>query len=282
MGDLEVRCTDDPNRALNEACSYLHRHPVENNRVLSLLHERHSLAGPGRYWTVLNADRAVGVAVQAPAGMPLQLTAMSPAAARAVAAAIPGDLSLPAVVGEAGTAAAFAGMSSELRSERVRVSTAQRLYRLVELSPPVDIPGTLRQARQEDRDLLTAWMREFVAETDAPTPATPDELLARFLAADSLYVWEDGGVVSMARATPGTAGVSRIGFVFTPSELRGRGYAAACVRALSQHLRDAVGLDCVLYTELANPISNRLYRRLGYCAVAEVLGYEFTASQDTW
>src|SRR5699024_8665891 len=222
----------------------------------------------------------------APAGMPLQLTAMSPVAARAVAAAIPGDLPLPAVVGEAGTAAAFAGTYSELRSERVRVSTGQRLYRLVELSPPVGTPGTLRHARQGDRDLLAAWMREFVAETDAPMPAAPDELLARFLAADSLYVWDDDGVVSMARATPGTAGVSRIGFVFTPREvrgreLRGRGYAAACVRALSQQLRDAVGLDCVLYAELANPRSNRLYRRLGYRAVAEVLGYEFVAVEET-
>src|SRR5699024_8924990 len=248
MDDLEVRCTDDPNRALNEADAYLRRNPVEHNTVLSLLHERRRSAGPGRYWTVIDGGRVVGVAVQAPVGMPIQLTAMPSEAARALATTIPGDLPLPGVIGPAGTAAVCAGTCSELRSERVQVSSGQRLYRLAEPVPCTGVPGTLRQARQGDRDLLVPWMREFVAETDAPTPAEPDELFARFLAVDSLYVWEDDGVVSMARATPASAGVSRIGYVFTPSGLRGCGYASACVGVLSQHLRDTAGLDCVLYT----------------------------------
>lgn len=58
----------------------------------------------------------------------------------------------------------------------------------------------------------------------------------------------------MARATSAAAGASRIGYVFTPAELRGHGYAAACVAALSKHVRDVLGVACLLYTELANPV----------------------------
>lgn len=74
---------------------------------------------------------------------------------------------------------------------------------------------------------------------------------------------------------PAAAGASRIGYVFTPAELRGRGYASACVAALSAQVRDVLDVPCLLYTELANPSSNRIYRRLGYHAESEVLIYDF-------
>ena len=47
-----------------------------------------------------------------------------------------------------------------------------------------------------------------------------------------------------------------------------------CVHALSSRLRDA-GYRCILYTDLANPTSNSIYRRIGYRAVAEALRYRF-------
>jgi predicted GNAT family acetyltransferase len=31
----------------------------------------------------------------------------------------------------------------------------------------------------------------------------------------------------------------------------------------------------VLFTDLGNPTSNAIYRRIGYEAVAEILGYDF-------
>jgi predicted GNAT family acetyltransferase len=68
--------------------------------------------------------------------------------------------------------------------------------------------------------------------------------------------------------------VVRLSGVYTPPEKRNHGYAAACVHALSRRLRDA-GHRCILYTDLANPTSNSIYRRIGYRAVAEALRYRF-------
>ena len=70
------------------------------------------------------------------------------------------------------------------------------------------------------------------------------------------------------------AGVVRVQHVYTPATLRGAGYATACVEHMSRGLTNS-GLRCVLYTDLANPTSNGIYRRIGYEAVAEILGYQF-------
>jgi predicted GNAT family acetyltransferase len=68
--------------------------------------------------------------------------------------------------------------------------------------------------------------------------------------------------------------VRRIGPVYTPPELRGRGYAAAVTSAATQVVLDA-GADAVLYTDLTNPTSNRLYARLGYRLVGEATEWLF-------
>jgi FR47-like protein len=57
--------------------------------------------------------------------------------------------------------------------------------------------------------------------------------------------------------------------VYTPPALRGHGYAAGVTAAVSQAALDAGVEEVVLYTDLANPVSNALYERLGYRAVED-------------
>jgi predicted GNAT family acetyltransferase len=57
--------------------------------------------------------------------------------------------------------------------------------------------------------------------------------------------------------------------VYTPPQLRGRGYATSLVAELSRALLDAGRRFCFLYTDLANPTSNAIYERIGYVKVAE-------------
>jgi predicted GNAT family acetyltransferase len=66
--------------------------------------------------------------------------------------------------------------------------------------------------------------------------------------------------------------------VYTPPKLRQHGYAGACVGAMSAELV-ARGLRCILYTDLANPTSNSIYRKLGYEAVAELVRYRFRGEE---
>ena len=90
-----------------------------------------------------------------------------------------------------------------------------------------------------------------------------------------ILLWEDGGEpVSLAGWGGPTPNGIRIGPVYTPPELRGRGYATALSAELSQRLLDGRLFEggrrfCFLYTDLANPTSNAIYERIGYRRVAE-------------
>ncbi|MFD8547301.1 GNAT family N-acetyltransferase [Streptomyces sp. NPDC059649] len=83
-------------------------------------------------------------------------------------------------------------------------------------------------------------------------------------------LWEDRGrPVSMAGVTRTLAGTARVTPFHTPPELRGRGFAGAVTAAVSAAARSAGAREVVLFTDLANPTSNALYRRLGYRAVED-------------
>jgi predicted GNAT family acetyltransferase len=72
-----------------------------------------------------------------------------------------------------------------------------------------------------------------------------------------------------------SAGVVRVGPVYTPAGLRGRGYGAAVTAAVTSAALQAGAGQVVLFTDIANPVSNALYRRLGYQPVAEMAGLRF-------
>jgi predicted GNAT family acetyltransferase len=93
-----------------------------------------------------------------------------------------------------------------------------------------------------------------------------------------LTLWEvDGQAVSMAGVTRIEAGAARVAPVYTPPELRGRGYGAAVTAAVTRAALDAGADDVVLFTDVTNPTSNALYERLGYRPVQDRSVLEFTA-----
>jgi predicted GNAT family acetyltransferase len=194
-------------------------------------------------------------------------------AAMVDAIAATSEVSLPGVNGEAATAAGFAGHWSERRKSAATPFQGNRLYELLEAGEATGIDGKLRQALSRDRGLMIHWTRAFQTEIGEPNDDT-EVRVDRGLAAGQLWFWDDGEAKSMAVARKPIEGVVRVSGVYTPAENRKCGYAAAWVYALSKHMRDA-GFRCVLYTDLANPTSNSIYRRIGYRAVAEVLRYRF-------
>ena len=58
---------------------------------------------------------------------------------------------------------------------------------------------------------------------------------------------------------------------------RGRGFATSLVAAQSRWLLEQGRQFCFLYTDLANPTSNRIYARIGYEPVCDSTEITFTA-----
>ena len=75
--------------------------------------------------------------------------------------------------------------------------------------------------------------------------------------------------VSLAGHAGETPNGARVGPVYTPPELRGRGYASALTAALTEQLLERRRF-CFLFTDLANPTSNSIYQRIGYRPVTDV------------
>lgn len=273
--ELKVLFSEDPAFVLSRAGVFLSSRPVLHNLVLSILHARVAHGDPGRYWMAIQADNAVGVVVQSPLTFPATLTPMEPPLATAMADAIAeAGVGLPGINGEAATVATFAGQWSERSKSTATPFQGNRLYELLELGEAPGIKGRLRQAGSKERSLMILWTRAFQHEIGESADGT-ELRVDRGLAAGQLWLWDvSGEAVSMAVSRESVQGVVRLSGVYTPAEKRRHGYAAACVHALSKQLGDA-GYRCILYTDLGNPTSNSIYRRIGYRAVAEALRYRF-------
>ena len=256
---------------------FLRVKPFEHNLILTLLHRRIDDGTTGRYWMVTDDEEIIGVVLQSPLDFAATVTPMNGAAVRAVVEAIASDeISLPGVVGDAATAAHFAGYWTEATKSAAAPRDGQRIYALAQLQLFQQIPGELVVAVEDDLDLIAGWAERFSQEARAVR--WTQDTIAHRINAGEFWLWRTPVTVSMAAHTPETEGVVRIYGVYTPPEHRQKGYAGACVGHLSSLLQDR-GRSCMLYTDLGNPVSNSIYRRLGYEAISEVIRYGFSADR---
>jgi hypothetical protein len=152
----------------------------------------------------------------------------------------------------------------------------QRIYKLTEVNHPRYSPGSLRLAGEDDTDLIVRWMDAFQQEAAPNSPRPSPDMAHARIAERNVFLWDDGRPVSMAVKTrPTRHGVS-VSWVYTPPELRRRGYATSCVAALSRRLLDAGFEYCTLFTDLGNPTSNDIYRQIGYRPVCDFREIKFT------
>jgi GNAT superfamily N-acetyltransferase len=166
------------------------------------------------------------------------------------------------------------------RGGRVDVYRRQRLYRLADLAWPDPAPaGTARMAGDADAKLTADWFAAFADEVDDMGRGEDQSAAARAkISQAGVMVWEaDGQPVSIACNTVPVTGMVRIGPVYTPPQARGHGYASAATAALSQRLLDEGAEEVVLYTDLANPVSNSIYQRIGYRPVEDRVVLAFSA-----
>jgi predicted GNAT family acetyltransferase len=139
-----------------------------------------------------------------------------------------------------------------------------------------DLPspsGRFRPATAPDVKLLATWTEAFVSEARIPERVDAVRIVEDAISRGRLHVWEDGAPVSMAAWTGKTPNGVRINFVYTPRELRGRGYGTACVKALTKQQLEQGNLFCWLYTDVSSAASPNIFKRIGYWPVSDVAEY---------
>ena len=186
--------------------------------------------------------------------------------------------SVPGVLGPAPVADAWAELWREENGRPPQPGMRQRVFELRQVQPLTLPPGQLRLAMADDFELMVGWVQAFHEDANIRDDLDSAELLARGkMQNEDLFLWENeaGEPVSMAaKSRPTRRGIS-VSLVYTPAELRGRGYATACVATLSQQLLAEGYQFCTLFTDLSNPVSNHIYEKIGYTAVADFHEYYF-------
>lgn len=271
---LEVLATEDAAEALERGRQFLESEPVLHNLVLTLLTARVKRPESGRYWLAVRDGDVAGVAFQSPLDFVVTITPMDARIVEPLVETIAAaGVRPPGVSGEAGSAARFAGCWTERTKSSARPVRGERLYEIADVCA-VSGSGSCRLAADADRALLTQWFHGFRADTGETPAQDPARTIADRVAAGHFWVWEHDGPVAMAALTEPVAEVRRVQAVYTPPETRNQGYASALVASLSANTLLS-GRRCVLYTDLGNPTSNSIYRKIGYRAVAEVTRYAF-------
>ncbi len=282
--------TEDPAAFLAEARHHLAADPVLTT-VIGTVTERLAVHPardvPYLWWAIAydERDEVAGVAMRtAPfAPYPAYVLPMPDDAARALARLLHerGE-PLVGVNGALPAARVVAEETARLTGGAVHVHEHVRLFELGELVVPPAPPGRLRAARPGDAELCLDWFHDFgraaaeqAGRTEphhSPTETFTLEEMHTRIDDGVVWLWEDeaGEPVHLTAANLPANGVTRIGPVYTPRGHRGRGYAGRAVAEVSAQFLEQ-GVRCCLFTDQANPVSNRVYERLGYRAVADMV-----------
>jgi predicted GNAT family acetyltransferase len=230
------------------------------------------------YLATVEEDRAVvACALRTPPHSAL-LTRADRQALELLAADLAGQYrDLSGVAGPEPAVGDFARLWSARTGSAVGPAVHMRVFEARHVVWPPMPAGAFRAATEADLPTVARWTAAFIEEAGLDNPSDPDDVARERIREGSLFVWEHARPVSMA-AWAGRAGsIVRVNYVYTPPELRGRGYASACVASLTEQLLDEGHALCCLYTDLSNPTSNKIYQAIGYRPVCDAAEYHLGA-----
>jgi GNAT superfamily N-acetyltransferase len=277
---MKVRVTADPAAFKVIAFPFLQRDPVLNSVLISNIQGRIDNLlydpAPPVFVSIHRGEDVVGV-VCCTAMRGVMLGELDEEYLPLVlAAVIESGAEVKYVEGVPEVTLAFAEQYAGEVGKQFTEDRVTRLHRMVDFTP-LDAAGHARLAVEADLAAVTRMVGGFGDAVGARITLEEEERWARDrIRLARLWVWEhDGRVVSMAAHNGDVFGASRIGSVYTPPEERGNGYAGALTAHVTRQIIDEDNQAC-LFTDLANPTSNKLYARIGYRKVVDFVRYRLS------
>jgi predicted GNAT family acetyltransferase len=179
----------------------------------------------------------------------------------------------PGVIGPDLTARWFTDRARQL-GLRFLEPVPQRIYSISHNPTHPRISGHVRPVTLGDASLLADWLMAFHLEANPQDPIPAREELQRTAGEHRFIFWIDNGrPVSMAGIVRRLKNCAAVTGVYTPPELRGRGYAGSVTAAAVERIyAEGYKIAC-LYTDLRNPASNRCYAKIGFTPVCDSLHF---------
>ena len=189
--------------------------------------------------------------------------------------------SLPGILGFNEGALLFSQLWAKRNNIKCSLSMHERIYQLTEVNPKTIGGNVFISATIDEKELISDWTKGFINDCfpDTPEEAVADsaEGIEKAIKGKKIYLLKvNGKPVSMVKKTGVTPNGQTISGVYTPPRERRKGYATEVVAKLSQQMLNEGKKYCYLFTDLANPTSNKIYRYIGYKPIIDMDQFKFT------
>ncbi|MBA2765922.1 MAG: GNAT family N-acetyltransferase [Solirubrobacterales bacterium] len=275
--------TEHPQEFLDSAGPFLRARATSNTIILTASEGLVARGGPldsqpalFGWWHGDGAAGVTGAFIHTPP-YPLHFSALPGDALEPLADLLVGvGRELAGVNAGTDLAVAFAAAWRARCGDDAHTSMRTRLYRLGTLRPSERPPGHAVVASQDDRGLLIGWVEAFGAEIAGWRENVTSQVEDR-LASGAYTIWQDddGTPVALAGLQREVGGSRRIGPVYTCKPHRGKGYGAAVTAAACRRAMNEGAAELLLFADVDNPASNRLYQRLGFEPIEDLIVLRF-------
>ena len=189
--------------------------------------------------------------------------------------------SIPSVIGMTRSVEPFSGLYATKHDLKLVPGMGMIAYYCPQAIPHSNTSWRVYCAGESDIDIIAEFSAGFTRDAFNKPAEKGDYIKTaeRLINSGNLYVLHNGeAVVSMANIAHRTKEYGRINLVYTPRELRKKGYASHIVTALSEQLLTE-GITPMLYTDDTNATSNKVYQDCGFIETGRLASITFTEKQ---
>ena len=280
---MKIKSFQDPSQFAQEAAPLLIAHEAENNLPLGILHQLQEDPSAAVDVSMLvlydEEERPVYLTLRTPPHLWIlpSVASVTRQQVRFLTEYLRTEaLEVPGILGEENSVHWFLERWNELTGQEAELQMHQGIYRLDALKEIRKGEGELVLAESAQQELVAGWLKQFSIETNTPIHEDSRQQAKDMIDAQRVYLWKKGeefvSMVCRARTTPHGATVNG---VFTPDHFKKQGYASQAVWQLSNQLLREGFSFCALYTDLANPTSNSIYKKIGYQWIGSSKVYHF-------
>jgi len=197
---------------------------------------------------------------------------------------IENGIDIPGILGFKDGALLFADIWTKKCKKTKILNMNERIYKLEEVNSQTLGNNQFELATEENIDILIKYAQNFIHDIFINLPKDQVERHQKRIAKEMqkwvserfVYVLKiHNQIVSIAKAARDTPNGRAINLVYTPPEYRRRGYATEMVAKLCQFILNEGKKYCFLFTDLANPTSNKIYMNIGFKPILDVDEYRF-------
>ena len=282
-----INLFQDPVKFFNHVNEFLIQNEAENSIIFSniegIISKRYT--GNNLMVSIERKGKIVLVAIMTPPhNLVLSYTQVMESIDHLIRFLISNNIELPGLLAFKKGAQRFVKLWTKKKKISHELVMNERVYKLERVNERHLGSHAFRPIDLSHENLVLKWLKLFIEEALPHENSEIDEELQKQtrqrIEENRYFMLFDNEVpVSMVHRARKTPNGNLINQVFTPSNLRRRGYATEAVAKISKVLLDDGNRYCFLFTDLSNPTSNKIYQDVGYKPVMDMDQYKFMLNE---